>query len=108
MVFNCIKSICTMHFINCYNCTALPIWQAICTREEYHLENSKNLQDKDQYRKQIREMGERYDELQVQLFRTQGDVLALQAKLRKQKNPIQAVCMLENRYMYESNRWNIH
>ncbi|KAK7165012.1 hypothetical protein R3I94_003407 [Phoxinus phoxinus] len=63
--------------------------KAICTREEYHLENSKNLQDKDQYRKQIREMGERYDELQVQLFRTQGDVLALQAKLRKQKNPIQ-------------------
>ncbi|XP_016383334.1 caspase recruitment domain-containing protein 9-like [Sinocyclocheilus rhinocerous] len=63
--------------------------KAICTREEYHLENSKNLQDKDQYRKQIREMGERYDELQVQLFRTQGEVLALQSKLRKQKNPIQ-------------------
>uniref|UniRef100_A0A672MIU6 Caspase recruitment domain family member 9 n=1 Tax=Sinocyclocheilus grahami TaxID=75366 RepID=A0A672MIU6_SINGR len=63
--------------------------KAICTREEYHLENSKNLQDKDQYRKQIREMGERYDELQVHLFRTQGDVLALQSKLRKQKNPIQ-------------------
>jgi len=61
------------------------------------LENSKNLQDKDQYRKQIREMGERYDELQVQFFRTQGDVLALQAKLRKQKNPILVVCMLENR-----------
>ncbi|KAK2911715.1 hypothetical protein Q8A67_003848 [Cirrhinus molitorella] len=63
--------------------------KAICTREEYHLENSKNLQDKDQYRKQIREMGERYDELQVQLFRTQGEALALQSKLRKQKNPIQ-------------------
>uniref|UniRef100_A0A8C2JMA3 Caspase recruitment domain-containing protein 9-like n=1 Tax=Cyprinus carpio TaxID=7962 RepID=A0A8C2JMA3_CYPCA len=63
--------------------------KAICTREEYHLENSKNLQDKDQYRKQIREMGERYDELQVQLFRTQGEVLALHSKLRKQKNPIQ-------------------
>ncbi|XP_056313016.1 caspase recruitment domain-containing protein 9 isoform X3 [Danio aesculapii] len=62
--------------------------KAICTREEYHLENSKNLQDKDQYRKQIREMGERYDELQVQLFRTQGEVLALQATLRKQKSPI--------------------
>lgn len=56
------------------------------------MENSKNLQDKDQYRKQIREMGERYDELQVQLFRTQGEVLALHSKLRKQKNPIQVVC----------------
>ncbi|XP_016428822.1 caspase recruitment domain-containing protein 9 [Sinocyclocheilus rhinocerous] len=63
--------------------------KAIYTREEYHLENSKNLQDKDQYRKQIREMGERYDELQVQLFRTQGEVLALHSKLRKKKNPIQ-------------------
>ncbi|XP_043095731.1 caspase recruitment domain-containing protein 9 isoform X2 [Puntigrus tetrazona] len=63
--------------------------KAICTREEYHLENSKNLQDKDLYRKQIREMGERFDELQVQLFRTQGEVLALQSKIRKQKNPIQ-------------------
>lgn len=59
------------------------------------MENSKNLQDKDQYRKQIREMGERYDELQVQLFRTQGEVLALQSKLRKQKNPIQVVCTIE-------------
>lgn len=59
------------------------------------MENSKNLQDKDQYRKQIREMGERYDELQVQLFRTQGEALALQSKVRKQKNPIQAVCTLE-------------
>ncbi|XP_016361248.1 caspase recruitment domain-containing protein 9-like [Sinocyclocheilus anshuiensis] len=65
--------------------------KAICTREEYHLENSKNLQDKDQYRKQIREMGERYDELQVQLFRTQGDVLALHSKIRKKKNPIQVM-----------------
>ncbi|XP_062873998.1 caspase recruitment domain-containing protein 9 [Trichomycterus rosablanca] len=58
--------------------------KAISTREEYHQENCKNLQDKDKYRQQIREMGEHYDELQVQLFRTQGEVLALQTKLRKQ------------------------
>ncbi|XP_057214732.1 caspase recruitment domain-containing protein 9 isoform X3 [Triplophysa rosa] len=63
--------------------------KAIAAREEYHLESLKNLQDKDHYRKQIREMGERYDELQVQLFRTQGEVLSLQAKLRKQNNPVQ-------------------
>ncbi|XP_073721789.1 caspase recruitment domain-containing protein 9-like isoform X1 [Misgurnus anguillicaudatus] len=60
--------------------------RAIATREEYHLESSKNLQEKDNYRKQIREMGERYDELQVQLFHAQGEVLGLQAKLRKQNN----------------------
>ncbi len=73
------------------------------------MENSKNLQDKDQYRKQIREMGERYDELQVQLFRTQGEALALQSKVRKQKNPIQAVRTLEM-YTTQSERdmceWN--
>ncbi|TRY95906.1 hypothetical protein DNTS_021426 [Danionella cerebrum] len=57
--------------------------KAISTREEYHLENSINLQEKDKYRKQIREMRERYDELQVQLFRTQGEFLTLRAKLRQ-------------------------
>ncbi|KAK3538930.1 hypothetical protein QTP86_023476 [Hemibagrus guttatus] len=60
--------------------------KAISSREEYHQENCKNLQDKDRYRKQLRELGERYDELQVQLFRTQGEILALQAKLRRQKH----------------------
>lgn len=59
------------------------------------MESLKHLQDKDHYRKQIREMGERYDELQVQLFRTQGEVLSLQAKLRKQNNPVQLVCTLQ-------------
>ncbi|XP_028850368.1 caspase recruitment domain-containing protein 9-like isoform X2 [Denticeps clupeoides] len=56
--------------------------KAIATREEYHQENSRNLQDKDKYRKQIRELGEKCDELQVQLFRTEGEVLALQTKLK--------------------------
>ncbi|TSM86003.1 Caspase recruitment domain-containing protein 9 [Bagarius yarrelli] len=60
--------------------------KAISSREEFHQENCKNLQDKDHYRKQLREMGERYDELQVHLFRTQGELLALQAKFRRQKH----------------------
>ncbi|XP_030647704.1 caspase recruitment domain-containing protein 9 [Chanos chanos] len=59
--------------------------KAISYREEYHKENSKHLKDKDQYRKQIREMGEQCDELQVQLFRTQGEVLALQTRMRRQQ-----------------------
>ncbi|KAK1792189.1 hypothetical protein P4O66_012146 [Electrophorus voltai] len=59
---------------------------AISAREEYHQENCKYLHDKDRYRKQIRKMGECYDELQVQLFRTEGELFALQAKFRKQKD----------------------
>uniref|UniRef100_A0AAY4BQ85 CARD domain-containing protein n=1 Tax=Denticeps clupeoides TaxID=299321 RepID=A0AAY4BQ85_9TELE len=65
--------------------------KAIATREEYHQENSRNLQDKDKYRKQIRELGEKCDELQVQLFRTEGEVLALQTKL---KNCAHQVCRI--------------
>lgn len=60
--------------------------KAISSREEYHQENCKNLQDKDRYRKQLRETGEHSDELQVQLFRSQGEILALQAKLRRQNH----------------------
>ncbi|MBN3299812.1 CARD9 protein, partial [Amia calva] len=57
--------------------------QAIHTREEYHQEYSKSLMDKDLYRKQIRELGERCDELQVQLFRREGEVLSMETKLRR-------------------------
>uniref|UniRef100_A0A4W5Q843 Caspase recruitment domain family member 9 n=1 Tax=Hucho hucho TaxID=62062 RepID=A0A4W5Q843_9TELE len=57
--------------------------KAIASREEYHQENSQSLQEKDQYRKQIRELGERCDELQVQLFRTEADVMALQTRLHR-------------------------
>ncbi|KAL0979727.1 hypothetical protein UPYG_G00188770 [Umbra pygmaea] len=57
--------------------------KAIASREECHQENSRSLQEKDQYRKHIRELGERCDELQVQLFRTEGNVMALQARLRR-------------------------
>uniref|UniRef100_A0A8C8FDC6 CARD domain-containing protein n=1 Tax=Oncorhynchus tshawytscha TaxID=74940 RepID=A0A8C8FDC6_ONCTS len=57
--------------------------RAIASREEYHQENCRGLQEKDQYRKQIRELGERCDELQVQLFRTEGEVIALQTRLHR-------------------------
>ncbi|XP_076854176.1 caspase recruitment domain-containing protein 9 isoform X5 [Brachyhypopomus gauderio] len=59
---------------------------AISSREECHQENCKYLQDKDRYRKQIRKLGECYDELQVQLFRTEAELFTLQAKFRKQKH----------------------
>ncbi|XP_034783167.2 caspase recruitment domain-containing protein 9-like isoform X1 [Acipenser ruthenus] len=62
--------------------------QAIKTREEIHLQYSKSLIDKDQYRRQVRELGERCDELQVQLFRIEGEVLVMETKLRRvNQNP---------------------
>ncbi|XP_036454192.1 caspase recruitment domain-containing protein 9 isoform X1 [Colossoma macropomum] len=76
--------------------------KAIAAREEYHQENCKSLQDKDRYRKQIREMREHYDELQVQLFRTQGEVVALQAKVRKQKHLQQTIATSEESF-YQSS-----
>ncbi|MGH0141523.1 UNVERIFIED_CONTAM: hypothetical protein FKN15_074173 [Acipenser sinensis] len=67
--------------------------QAIKTREEIHLQYSKSLIDKDQYRRQVRELGERCDELQVQLFRSEGEVLAMETKLRRvNQNPPTPVC----------------
>uniref|UniRef100_A0A8C4ST01 Caspase recruitment domain family member 9 n=1 Tax=Erpetoichthys calabaricus TaxID=27687 RepID=A0A8C4ST01_ERPCA len=57
--------------------------QAIKTREQLHSQFSRSLMEKDQYRKQIRELGERCDELQIQLFRSEGEVLAMGTKLRR-------------------------
>lgn len=38
--------------------------------------------EKDAYRKQVRELGERCDELQLQLFQKESQLLAMEAKLR--------------------------
>ncbi|XP_029469005.1 caspase recruitment domain-containing protein 9 isoform X2 [Rhinatrema bivittatum] len=61
--------------------------QAIMTREQFHVQYSKSLIEKDAYRKQLRELGERYDELQIQLFRTEGHLLATETKLKRLKPP---------------------
>ncbi|XP_066510771.1 caspase recruitment domain-containing protein 9 [Hoplias malabaricus] len=76
--------------------------KAIVAREEYHQENCKNLQDKDRYRKQIREIREHYDELQIQHFRTQGEVVALQAEVCKQKNQKETIGTSKERF-YQSS-----
>uniref|UniRef100_A0A452GIN1 CARD domain-containing protein n=1 Tax=Gopherus agassizii TaxID=38772 RepID=A0A452GIN1_9SAUR len=57
--------------------------QALLTREQFHMQYSKSLVDKDAYRKEIRELGERCDELQLQLFQKEGQLLATEAKLKK-------------------------
>ncbi|XP_071430362.1 caspase recruitment domain-containing protein 9 isoform X2 [Pithys albifrons albifrons] len=57
--------------------------QALLTREQFHLQYSKNLVERDAHRKQIRELGERCDEMQLQLFQKESQLLATEAKLRR-------------------------
>ncbi|XP_062929786.1 caspase recruitment domain-containing protein 9 isoform X2 [Mobula hypostoma] len=59
--------------------------QALKSREEIHKLHTQTLQQKDNYRKLIREQGERCDELQIELFRQEEQLLNLQAKLKKVK-----------------------
>ncbi|XP_072489057.1 caspase recruitment domain-containing protein 9 isoform X2 [Notamacropus eugenii] len=57
--------------------------QAIRTREEFHLQYSNSLKEKDELRKQIRELGEKYDELQLQLFKKEGQLLSVESRLKR-------------------------
>ncbi|XP_042734758.1 caspase recruitment domain-containing protein 9 isoform X4 [Lagopus leucura] len=57
--------------------------QALLTREQFYAQYSKNLMERDTYRKQIRELGERCDELQLQLFQKESQLLATEAKLKR-------------------------
>ncbi|XP_067826089.1 caspase recruitment domain-containing protein 9 isoform X2 [Heptranchias perlo] len=57
--------------------------QALKSREECHKLYSQTVQQKDEHRRQIRELGERGDELQIELFRNEEQLLSLQAKLKR-------------------------
>ncbi|XP_054705238.1 caspase recruitment domain-containing protein 9 isoform X4 [Grus americana] len=57
--------------------------QALLTREQFYAQYSKNLVERDTYRKQIRELGERCDEMQLQLFQKESQLLATEAKLKR-------------------------
>ncbi|NXF18875.1 CARD9 protein, partial [Rhodinocichla rosea] len=57
--------------------------QALLTREQFHMQYCKNLVERDAYRKQIRELGERCDEMQLQLFQKESQLLATEAKLKR-------------------------
>lgn len=67
----------------CVNATCCPFAQALLTREQFHMQYSKNLVERDTYRKQIRELGERCDEMQLQLFQKESQLLATEAKLKR-------------------------
>ncbi|XP_063287693.1 caspase recruitment domain-containing protein 9 isoform X1 [Pelobates fuscus] len=62
--------------------------QAIATREQFHMQYSKGLLEKDTYRKQLRELGEKCDDLQIQLIRREGQLLALETKLKRLETPV--------------------
>ncbi|XP_075026828.1 caspase recruitment domain-containing protein 9 isoform X2 [Calonectris borealis] len=57
--------------------------QALLSREQFYMQYSKNLVERDAYRKQIRELGERCDEMQLQLFQKESQLLATEAKLKR-------------------------
>ncbi|XP_064379947.1 caspase recruitment domain-containing protein 9 isoform X3 [Dromaius novaehollandiae] len=57
--------------------------QALLTREQFYVQYSKSLVERDAYRKQIRELGERCDEMQLQLFQKESQLLATEAKLKR-------------------------
>ncbi|NXC24302.1 CARD9 protein, partial [Campylorhamphus procurvoides] len=57
--------------------------QALLTREQFHMQYSKNLVERDAHRKQIRELGERCDEMQLQLFQKETQLLATETKLKR-------------------------
>lgn len=62
-----------------------PAPQATLMREELHAQHARSLQDKDALRKQVRELSEKVDELQLQLFQREGQLLAVEGKLRRQQ-----------------------
>ncbi|XP_016042915.1 caspase recruitment domain-containing protein 9 isoform X2 [Erinaceus europaeus] len=59
--------------------------QAMAAREELHTQCARNLQEKDSLRKQVRELSEKVDELQLQLFQREGQLLAVEGRLKRQQ-----------------------
>lgn len=59
--------------------------QAMASREELHAQCAQSFQDKDKLRKQVRELGEKADELQLQLFQSEGRLLAAEGRLKQQQ-----------------------
>lgn len=59
--------------------------QAIMSREELHTQYARSLQDKDGLRKRLRELREKADELQLQLFQREAQLLAVEGRLKQQQ-----------------------
>ncbi|XP_040601142.1 caspase recruitment domain-containing protein 9 isoform X3 [Mesocricetus auratus] len=59
--------------------------QAMASREELHAQCAQSFQDKDELRKQVRELSEKADELQLQLFQSEGRLVAAEGRLKQQQ-----------------------
>lgn len=64
----------------------LTLWsvlQALSSQSEKHEEARVLLQEKDQYREQVRKLTEQMDRLELLLLRSQGEELQLRTRLRR-------------------------
>lgn len=62
-----------------------PVLQAFRARDEAQHQFSQSLIDKDKYRKQIRELEERSDELHIEIVRKEAKLVTLESRLRRTK-----------------------
>lgn len=60
-----------------------PRLQAFRARDEAQHQFSQSLIDKDKYRKQIRELEEKSDELQIEIVRKEARLVTLESRLRR-------------------------
>ncbi len=60
-----------------------PLPQAFRARDEAQHQFSQSLIDKDKYRKQIRELEEKSDELHIEIVRKEAKLVTLEARLRR-------------------------
>ncbi|XP_047381501.1 caspase recruitment domain-containing protein 9 isoform X3 [Sciurus carolinensis] len=58
--------------------------QAMASREELHTQCARSLQEKDELRRRVRELSEKADELQLQLFQCESRLLATEGRLKQQ------------------------
>ncbi|XP_061740973.1 caspase recruitment domain-containing protein 11 isoform X5 [Nerophis ophidion] len=71
--------------------------QAFRSRDEAQHQFSQSLIDKDKYRKQIREMEEKSDELQIEMVRKEAKLVTLESRLRRLSKDIGSPALDQNR-----------
>lgn len=57
----------------------------MASREQLHTQCARSLQEKDELRKRVRELSEKADELQLQLFQCESRLLAAEGRLKQQQ-----------------------
>ncbi|KAK2120678.1 Caspase recruitment domain-containing protein 9 [Saguinus oedipus] len=79
------QAVICLHVCSCASASTAVTGMAIATREELHTLHAQGLQEKDVLRKHVRELGEKADELQLQLFQREAQLLAVEGRLRRQQ-----------------------